>query len=156
MATLAHRAARRLPLAAGLTAVLLGLAPLAASAQSVLAQSVVAPSLEAPAVEAPEIETPAVPDLGNGLPQGALVFHGNYCGPGSRGAGLPPVDALDRACMHHDACSPPVGQGLPTCACNDRLAREAGLVARSPRISDGQRRAAEFVAIGAKALACQP
>nr|WP_210280206.1 hypothetical protein [Methylorubrum thiocyanatum] len=133
-------------MAAGLTAVLLGLAPLAASAQSV-----VAPSIEAPAIEAP-----AAPDLGNGLPQGALVFHGNYCGPGSRGAGLPPVDALDRACMHHDACSPPVGQGLPTCACNDRLAREAGLVARSPRISDEQRSAAEFVAMGAKALACQP
>ncbi|WP_438345553.1 hypothetical protein [Methylorubrum populi] len=151
MATLAHRAARRLPLAAGLTAVLLGLAPPAASAQSV-----VAPSLEAPAVEAPENATPTAPDLGNGLPQGALVFHGNYCGPGSRGAGLPPVDALDRACMHHDACSPPVGQGLPTCACNDRLAREAGLVARSPRISDEQRSAAEFVAMGAKALACQP
>lgn len=146
MATLAQRAARRLPLAAGLAAVLLGLAPLAASAQSV-----VAPSIEAPAIEAP-----AAPDLGNGLPQGALVFHGNYCGPGSRGAGLPPVDALDRACMHHDACSPPVGQGLPTCACNDRLAREAGLVARSPRISDEQRSAAEFVALGAKALACQP
>jgi hypothetical protein len=146
VATLAHRAARRLPLAAGLTAVLLGLAPPAASAQSV-----VAPSLEAPAIEAP-----AAPDLGNGLPQGALVFHGNYCGPGSRGAGLPPVDALDQACMHHDACSPPVGQGLPTCACNDRLAREAGLVARSPRISDEQRSAAEFVAMGAKALACQP
>lgn len=151
MAILAYPAARRLPLAAGLAAVLLGLAPLAASAPSVAA-----PAAEAPAVEAPAIDTPAAPDLGNGLPRGALVFHGNYCGPGSRGAGLPPVDALDRACMHHDACSPPVGQGLPTCACNDRLAREAAGVARTPRISDEERSAAEFVAMGAKALACEP
>lgn len=146
MATLAYPATRRLPLVAGLSAVLLGLAPLAASAQSVAA----------PVVETPAIEGPTTPDLGNGLPQGALVFHGNYCGPGSRGAGLPPVDALDRACMHHDACSPPVGQGLPTCSCNDRLAREATVVARTPRIDDELRTAAEFVAIGAKALACEP
>jgi hypothetical protein len=141
-----HPIGRRRPLVAGVSALLLGLAPLTAFAQSVAA----------PVVEAPDIEAPAAPDLGNGLPQGALVFHGNYCGPGSRGAGLPPVDALDRACMHHDACSPPVGQGLPTCSCNDRLAREATLVARTPRISDEERTAAEFVAIGAKALACEP
>ena len=146
MAILPNRAARRLPLVAGLSAVLLGLAPLAVSAQSVVT----------PDVEAPSVEVPTAPDLGNGLPQGALVFHGNYCGPGSRGAGLPPIDALDRACMHHDACSPPVGQGLPTCSCNDQLAREARQVARTPRIDDELRTAAEFVAVGAKALACEP
>ncbi|AMB43940.1 hypothetical protein [Methylobacterium sp. AMS5] len=146
MAILAYRAARRRPLVAGLSAVLLGLAPLAVSAQSVVT----------PDVEAPSVEAPTVTDLGNGLPQGALVFHGNYCGPGSRGAGLPPIDALDRACMHHDACSPPVGQGLPTCSCNDRLAREARQVARTPRIDEELGMAAEFVAIGAKALACEP
>ncbi|ACS38606.1 MULTISPECIES: hypothetical protein [Methylorubrum] len=146
MAILPYRAARRLPLVAGLSAVLLGLAPLAVSAQSVVT----------PDVEAPPVEAPTAPDLGNGLPQGALVFHGNYCGPGSRGAGLPPIDALDRACMHHDACSPPVGQGLPTCSCNDQLAREARQVARTPRIDDELRTAAEFVAVGAKALACEP
>lgn len=146
MPILAYRAARRLPLITGLTAVLLGLAPLAVSAQSVAA----------PDIAAPSVEVPATPDLGNGLPKGALVFHGNYCGPGSRGAGLPPIDALDRACMHHDACSPPVGQGLPTCSCNDRLVREATVVARTPRIDDALRTAAEFVAVGAKALACEP
>ncbi|KQQ14697.1 hypothetical protein ASF53_08710 [Methylobacterium sp. Leaf123] len=146
MAIFACRAARRLSLITGLSAVLLGLAPLAVSAQSVVA----------PDIEGPSVEAPAAPDLGNGLPQGALVFHGNYCGPGSRGAGLPPIDALDRACMHHDACSPPVGQGLPRCSCHDRLAREATAVARTPRIDDELRTAAEFVAIGAKALACEP
>jgi len=144
--TLAYPAARRLPLVAGLSVILSGLVPLAVSAQS----------LVAPDVEAPSVEAPTTPDLGNGLPQGALVFHGNYCGPGSRGAGLPPIDALDRACMHHDACSPPVGQGLPACSCNDRLAREARQVARTPRIDDELRTAAGFVAVGAKALACQP
>ncbi|CAO4165505.1 Phospholipase A2 domain-containing protein [Methylorubrum aminovorans] len=144
--TPAFPAVRRLSLAAGVSAALLALATSAAVAQSV------AP----PVVEAPTIEAPTPPDLGNGMPQGALVFHGNYCGPGSRGAGLPPVDALDRACMHHDACSPPVGQGLPTCSCNDRLAREATVVARTPRISDELRTAAQFVAVGAKALACEP
>lgn len=137
-----HRAARRLSLIAGLSAVLLGL-PAAVSAQDLAAR-------------APTVEAPAAPDLGNGLPKGTLVFHGNYCGPGSRGDGLPPVDALDRACMHHDACSPPVGQGLPSCACNDRLEREAALVARTPRIPNDLRTAAEFVTVGAKALACEP
>ncbi len=107
-------------------------------------------------MRAPTVEAPAVPAIGEGLPKGALVFHGNYCGPGSRGAGLAPVDALDRACMHHDACSPPVGQGVPSCACNDRLEREAALVARTPRIPDDLRTAAEFVTVGAKALACEP
>ncbi|MEH3117968.1 MAG: hypothetical protein PGN25_10345 [Methylorubrum populi] len=139
-------ATRRLPLVVGLSAFHLALAPLPSSAQSVAV----------PAIEPPAVEMPATPDLGIGLPKGALVFHGNYCGPGSRGAGLPPTDALDRACMHHDACSPPAGEGLPTCSCNDRLAHEATVVARMPRIGDEQRTAAEFVAIGARVLACQP
>ncbi|KQT46829.1 hypothetical protein ASG52_12240 [Methylobacterium sp. Leaf456] len=134
-----HPAIRRLSLAAVLVC-----APLAASAQDI----------EAP--DAPEIEMPATPKLGSNLPKGALVFHGNYCGPGSRGAGLPPVDALDRACMHHDACSPPAGRGLPSCACNDQLEREASLVAHTPRLREDLRTTAEFVAVGAKVLACEP
>ncbi|GJE73690.1 hypothetical protein BGCPKDLD_0256 [Methylorubrum suomiense] len=142
-----HRAARRMSLVAGLSAALVGV-PLAASAQDLAA------------TQAPDVELPAGPDLGKGLgkglPKGALVFHGNYCGPGSRGAGLPPVDALDRACMHHDACSPPVGQGLPSCACNDQLEREASLIAHTPRIRDDLRTTAEFVAVGAKVMACEP
>ena len=138
-----HRTVRRLSLIAGLAGALVGV-PLAVSAQDLVAP------------EAPEVEAPASPDLGGGLPKGALVFHGNYCGPGSRGAGLPPVDALDRACMHHDACSPPVGQGLPSCACNDRLEREASLVAHTPRVRSDLRTAAEFVAVGAKVMACEP
>ncbi len=106
------------------------------------------PTEPAPAIAAPT--TPRTPDT-----KGAFVFHGNYCGPGSRGAGLPPVDALDEACMHHDACSPPFGKGLPSCGCNARLTREAALIARRPGTPDDLRIAAEFVSEGAKALACR-
>jgi len=107
------------------------------------------------AIQTPNASAPstAAPDLG--LPKGALVFHGNYCGPGSRGNNPPPVDALDRACMHHDACSPPVGEGLAPCSCNQRLYSEAMAVARNPRTSDDLRTVADFVAEGAKALACR-
>ena len=85
----------------------------------------------------------------------SALFHGNYCGPGNRGNNPPPVDALDRACMHHDACSPPVGEGLAPCSCNERLHNEASAVARSPRTPDDVRITADFVAEGAKALACR-
>ncbi len=96
MATPAYPATRRLTLVAGFAAALLGLAPPAA-----FAQSVTAPVVEAPAIEAPTASNP-----GNGLPQGALVFHGNYCGPGTRTGDLSarPVDRLDAACQIHDAC----------------------------------------------------
>lgn len=146
MAFSSHGAKRRFPLILSISAALVGFAASAASAQTVAV----------PVEEAPAVEAPVTPDLGRGLPKGALVFHGNYCGPGSRGTGLPPTDALDRACMHHDACSPPAGQGLPTCSCNDRLEREASLVAHSPRIRDDLRSTAEFVAMGAKVMACEP
>ncbi len=60
---------------------------------------------------------------------GSLVIYGNYCGPGQRGVNPRPVDALDAACMRHDACTPVVG--LAACACHERLARRPG---RSPPI----------------------
>jgi hypothetical protein len=69
------------------------------------------------------IDTPAA------VKNGELVFHGNYCGVGNR-AGAEPIDALDVACMHHDACTP-TGK-VQSCACNARLAAEAGAVARDP------------------------
>lgn len=103
-------------------------------------------------VAASTLAAPAEPLPGTG---GEFVFHGNYCGPGSRGPGLPPVDALDAACMRHDACSPPLGTGLPSCGCNARLSSEASLVARSPRTPDDVRVAAAFVSEGAKVLACR-
>lgn len=132
-----------------------------AGAMPALAQDVAAlddqdadgPDVDLPDIQIPGLETPRITLPGK---KGDLVFHGNYCGPGSRGVDRPPVDALDEACMHHDACSPAVGSGrLPTCGCNARLAREAGRVARRPGISDDERVAALFVAEGAKVLACK-
>lgn len=102
----------------------------------------------------PQSQTPStgVGGLPLAIPRGALVFHGNYCGPGNRGPGLPPVDALDRACMHHDACTP--SGGLPACACNDRLRREAAAVSGSPRQPQDLRSLAGFVSEFATALPC--
>ena len=91
----------------------------------------------------------------SGLTRGALLFHGNYCGPGSRGS-LPPVDALDRACMHHDACSPDAGSGrLPSCGCNRRLRAEALTVAHGRHQPDDLRITAQSVADGATLLPCR-
>lgn len=86
--------------------------------------------------------------------RGTLLIHGNYCGPGNRSP-RPPIDALDLACMHHDICSPPGGE-IPTCACNDRLHREAEAVSLDARQPQSLRETAGFVADTALALPCQP
>ena len=85
---------------------------------------------------------------------GALLFHGNYCGPGNRGPNMPPTDALDRACMHHDACTP--GSELPKCACNARLRYEANLVTADPRQPPDLQALAGAVETGANFLPCKP
>ena len=113
-----------------------------------------APEIQVPVVAVPNVALPRVtllpaPDLGAGL-----VFHGNYCGPGSRGPGRRPVDALDAACARHDACTPPPG-ALASCGCNARLQREAAAVAMSPRTPDDTRAAARFIAEGTRLLACR-
>ncbi len=84
---------------------------------------------------------------------GQLVFHGNYCGPGNKGDHPAPVDALDAACMHHDACT--VDFELPACSCNERLAQEAAAVASDPRAPTEEREAANFTAEGAAQLPCR-
>ncbi|WP_375466293.1 hypothetical protein [uncultured Methylobacterium sp.] len=87
--------------------------------------------------------------------RGAFLIHGNYCGPGNRGPGYPPIDALDRACAHHDACTPDRASGLlPHCACNARLRIEAGRVARDPGTPRSVRDTAQFISEGADALPC--
>ena len=83
----------------------------------------------------------------------ALLFHGNYCGPGNN-APLPPVDALDLACAHHDACTPRGDLASP--ACNARLQREAEAVSRDPRQPEHVRTMAGFVAAGAALLPSDP
>ncbi len=89
--------------------------------------------------------------------RGSVLIHGNFCGPGNRGPGHPPIDALDLACARHDACSPPLASGRwATCACHDRLHAEADLVARDPRTSPPVRDTARFVSDFALALPCDP
>lgn len=83
-----------------------------------------------------------------------VLIHGNYCGPGNRGPHVRPVDALDRACAHHDACWPTEPATLPACACNERLRVEAGLVARDSRTSPKTRETAELIATFAAAFPC--
>lgn len=112
-------------------------------------RTVRAPEIRVPAVVLPRVTLPPAPDLGSGL-----VFHGNYCGPGSRGRGRRPVDALDAACARHDACTPPPG-ALASCGCNARLQREAAAVAMSPRTPDDTRAAARFIAEGVRLMACR-
>ena len=88
--------------------------------------------------------------------RGALLIHGNFCGPGNRGPAYAPIDALDRACAHHDACWPETSSGrLPTCGCNRRLEVEAGLVARDPYTPIETRETARFIADFATALPCE-
>lgn len=92
--------------------------------------------------DANRLDTPAetvhkagevIEDLSKGdikaLRRGPLLLHGNYCGIGNK-PGLPPVDALDAACMRHDACTH-TGK-LPNCACDERLLTEAKAIAESP------------------------
>lgn len=84
----------------------------------------------------------------------ALLIHGNFCGPGNRGPQAMPIDALDRACMRHDACSPLRGE-IASCACNRRLHREAQRVADDPRRSESLRGTGGMVADIALLLPCR-
>lgn len=86
------------------------------------------------------------------LHRGPLLMHGNYCGVGNR-PGTPPVDLLDAACMHHDACTKT--NTLPTCACNDRLRAEATAVAEDPRTPASLQVMAATVAASMAVLVCR-
>ncbi len=102
----------------------------------------------------------ALPALAAGRPpydplmHGALLFHGNYCGPGNRGPGVRPADALDAACRRHDACTP--DGRLPSCACNARLHADASRIARDPRQPAGLRRLSAVVSAAATIPICAP
>jgi hypothetical protein len=84
---------------------------------------------------------------------GATLIHGNYCGAGNR-PGKPPIDALDLACMNHDACSPT--GAMPTCECNMRLRDEAFAVSRDPRQAPELRSLASLTAAAATVMLCNP
>lgn len=110
----------------------------------------------APAAEARSGQLRArqsIAEDGHHIDPGGLLFHGNYCGPGSR-PGTRPVDALDAACMRHDACAR--FNALPSCACNARLQYEAAAIARNPAQPPDIQFLASFTAAGAGLLLCQP
>ncbi|MDP4002668.1 hypothetical protein [Methylobacterium sp. NEAU K] len=111
--------------------------------KSLLSMSLLAASLSVPSVAQaqPDARAPA------------LLFHGNYCGPGNN-APLRPIDALDAACARHDACVP--GNGLPSRVCNLRLQQEADYISRDPRQPSDLRAMAGFVAAGAAMLPFDP
>ena len=90
----------------------------------------------------------------NPIADGSLLIHGNYCGPGNRGYDKAPIDALDAACRHHDLCTPDIG--LPSCACNARLSREATRVAHNRHQPADLRQMATIVAGAATIPICQP
>ncbi|MFH6786448.1 MULTISPECIES: phospholipase A2 family protein [Methylobacterium] len=91
-------------------------------------------------------------DLGR-VVAGKELFHGNYCGKGQRGEGLPPTDDLDAACMRHDACYD--AAGYSSCACDATLEREAAVVSDSPSTSLEVRRRALTVIEAAGAMDCR-
>ena len=88
-----------------------------------------------------------------GFSSGALLVHGNYCGPGNNGPGVPPIDALDAACMRHDSCTP--DGGLPTCACNARFKREVNAIIQDPRHPRDVRDMAQTIANVIPIIACE-
>jgi hypothetical protein len=119
------------------------------SSLKAVAKALLAIALTVDAASAQEIVRPGPSG------RGGLLIYGNFCGPGNRGPGYPPIDALDRACAHHDACWPEPNSGLmPSCACNRRLEVEAGQIARDPRARLETRQAAQFIADFATALPC--
>lgn len=114
-----------------------GLVAAMASASPTLAQDVVFPGMPG----------------AKGTAHGANgVFHGNYCGVGNNGPGLPPIDALDAACMHHDACTP-TGR-LPSCACNARFLHETRAVSVSPAQPDDLKALATVVEAAIPVIPC--
>ena len=99
-------------------------------------------------------QEPAPPkgDLGAVI-AGRTLYHGNYCGTGNRGAGLPPTDALDAACMRHDACYD--AAGYRSCACDAVLRREAAAVSERPEVSLQVRQRALSVTEAADLMGCR-
>lgn len=105
--------------------------------------------------QARSAETQGKPSMAAGpqIDPGAGLIHGNYCGVGGR-SGARPVDALDAACMRHDACTSDAG--LSPCSCNQRLQREADAVARNPAQPPDIQLVASLTAAAAALLICEP
>ena len=94
----------------------------------------------------------AVKDDVAALQRGPLLIHGNYCGIGNR-PGTAPLDPLDAACRHHDACSE--SGTLPGCTCDQRLRIEATAIAEDPATPLDLKVAAAGTAAAMAVLVCE-
>lgn len=96
----------------------------------------------------------ATSTIGPAAAQDPNIVHGRYCGFGNSQTGTRPIDAIDRACMQHDAC---VGENLiPACGCHVRFEHASAAIARSRRVDPGQRRIAALLHEEVAALPCVP
>jgi len=83
---------------------------------------------------------------------GRDLFHGNFCGLGSRQGASEPTDELDAACKRHDECYESTGQRA--CACDRALRTEAIQIANSSRFPRELRTRAGTVAQAAELMRC--
>lgn len=90
-------------------------------------------------------------DLG-AVATGRGLYHGNFCGPGDRGADQEPTDTLDAACRAHDLC---YDETARSCACDATLRREALAVAADPRQSRELRKRAAIVSQSTDIMTCE-
>ncbi|HEY8564718.1 MAG TPA: hypothetical protein VIL65_04405 [Beijerinckiaceae bacterium] len=111
-------------------------------------------------------DPPVVPDAAEprderDLPGGSIadtltgkdLYHGNYCGHGSKGTGLPAADDLDAACQRHDACYDQAG--YRSCACDAKLRDEVLALAGRRNLSEVMRSRAETIAAAADLMECR-
>ena len=94
----------------------------------------------------------AVKDDVTALQRGPLLIHGNYCGLGNR-PGTKPTDALDAACMRHDACT--VDGNIPKCGCDEALYRAATVIAADPQTPPDLKVTAGATATAMSLLICK-
>lgn len=108
------------------------------------------------AEEASPEPPPGAPHLPGGSVRDALagrdLFHGNFCGYGSRVGALEPTDDLDAACKRHDECYEAAGQRA--CACDRDLRRDVVGIANSSRYSRELRTRAGTIAQAAELMSC--
>lgn len=128
-------------------------------APAVEAEPEVVEEVPAPAetVERPSSEpAPDAPVAGGGSVADALsgrdLFHGHYCGLGSRPGATEPTDELDAACKRHDECYEATGQRA--CSCDRALRTEAIGIANSNRFPRELRTRAGTIAQAAELMRC--
>jgi hypothetical protein len=106
------------------------------------------PDAAAPGPEAPPPPAGSIADA----IAGRDLYHGNFCGAGSRLGALEPIDELDAACKRHDECYE--RNARRACGCDRQLKRDAFAIAESPRFSREIRARAGTIMQAAELMAC--